>query len=590
MGRFVIAAAVVSGHVLNVLVELILDGHGRGLGLVVCEGDLIGDLIANLQSAAGFLALRGFLGLHRIVRHGVLDRLHGLFRIVADLDARAFAVGDLASAAVGDQRAVLYLHFQRHESARSAGGFLKLPGDGVAVLVIAVAFAGCDKRHVHVELVDDHDISLVKLIVLIADFVLQHVAGLHRAKIRRAFVRGRFLLLRLFHVEVGQGGDGAFGLAVHLVALGQLDLGPGVFDLPFTGVLGQVRHGGGPFVALVQGLDMTGFFAVGEQDHRQLSRTDAVLVLCVLPDLLHGRFGCLVDLRRVGEGGGEIVRRAFGCGLGFIAFRHNLGPGVLGALAAHEGVQAVHGHGPVVPGVQGMSAQNLTVLVQVHGDELRHADDNAGALRPDLLDGGLHGLIGQGVGEGGGVGLLVILGFALELIAVHTFLSPGIGDAFQHGHFRLGRPVALGAQCEFCLRRAVGQGDLEGLRTDVELVVLVVPDLLHGQLDLRIGDVEFRNVGLFAGLVADGGQGLPLVRLLVAHNGDGEGIMHRLVPYRVDVGDVRERQVILVGAQSAILNIGELQRRLTGRGQRHGQLIGLALRALGHGRRLVFTD
>ena len=93
-------------------------------------------------------------------------------------------------------------------------------------------------------------------------------------------------------MRVGDGRDRAVGRrAGERVALGQALLGPAVGDLAAARVLGQVAHGGGPAVGLAE-RDLL----AAREPHLELGRAQAVLVVRVVPDLLHG-------------GGGKVYRR-----------------------------------------------------------------------------------------------------------------------------------------------------------------------------------------------------------------------------------------------------------------------------------------
>ena len=112
-------------------------------------------------------------------------------------------------------------------------------------------------------------------------------------------------------MRVRQRGDGAKGtVASERVALRDLALGPGVFNLLAVGVLGQTVYLGRPPVALVE-LHRLDLGAVAGKGDGDALGADAVLVVGVVPDLPDGGLGILLFLAlRVHE---RSLRRSTDC-------------------------------------------------------------------------------------------------------------------------------------------------------------------------------------------------------------------------------------------------------------------------------------
>ena len=174
-------------HKLDVLVQCVLDDDVRRLALVVPVADPVGDLVADLNAAQDAVALirRGLL-LVRLLRHGVLNGIQRIFRIVSDLHRRG--IDDLA----GFLCALQHLHGESDNALVARLDVLKRPGHDAARGRPAVACG--DERHIRIQLVGDLHRRGHILVVAIEYLVGDLLAHLHRAEHARTLI-GRGLAL-----------------------------------------------------------------------------------------------------------------------------------------------------------------------------------------------------------------------------------------------------------------------------------------------------------------------------------------------------------------------------------------------------------
>ena len=223
---------VVSRHERYVLVQLVFDDYISFFRLVVPVADLIGDFVADLHAAQHSCAfIRRSLCLHGLLGHRVLDSLHTVLSIVADLHSCRFvAVHDLAFAALALQRALEHFHRQSDLAICACRDVLNLPGHDAALMFAIVARG--HKLYVLVQRILDGDCSSLSLVILVADFVGDLVAHLDTAEFAGAFIRRDLLLVRFF----GHGVLDGFHTVLSIVADLYCRSFAAVYDLAFAAV------------------------------------------------------------------------------------------------------------------------------------------------------------------------------------------------------------------------------------------------------------------------------------------------------------------------------------------------------------------
>jgi len=302
--------------------------------------------------------------------------------------------------------------------------------------------------------------------------------------------------------RIHQGGDIVLGrIAGQGIARGQRFFRPGVGGQLAIHVLGQVIHGGGPAVAFVQG----NLCAIG-QGNLQLRRTDAILVVVVVPFLLHGN-GNRNGLQGVGDG---IARSGIASHIAGVIRRDvDLLDGVIHNLAVQLGIQISPGVPPAIGLVQGHRfAAGNAVGQKLHLNRLRTLALSIVDIVPHLVDGDIHifGKIGVGqsgnfaIGDIAGQHIFVDLGLRPLIFNQFTFLG-SLRAIANRNPFVVGRvPIEVGGQAILILAQtgngqfprrvslagedkgtSVAQRNLQRTRTHAGLVVAVVPDLLDGR-------------------------------------------------------------------------------------------------------------
>ena len=268
-------------------------------------------------------------------------------------------------------------------------------GDGVAVVAFAILLEGDilriasgDSRLVH-GVIDGHAVpELIQVLPLILPVVaaiqchrisdiLSVCLQLHADAVRTDSVLISLVIPFLFNrhlnlgccMGVGQSRDRAVnGITVEGVARGQILFIPGIIDLLSVVVLRQVLNSRGPVIGRVQGYSSHNSRAV-HQVNCQFSRTDAVLVLAVIPGLGHssGRF-----FFRIGNSdlAGAVSAVGVGSRTGSSCFYYIIGKCVDTAVSLILMLRQVFPFIlPVVGLVQGLCVHNRVCLV---ADNLRN--------------------------------------------------------------------------------------------------------------------------------------------------------------------------------------------------------------------------
>ena len=297
---------------------------------------------------------------------------------------------------------------------------------------------------------------------------------------------------------VGQGGQGVnlAGAGQRVVAHGAFR--PGIFDFLAIGILGQTLNGGSPLVILVQ----RHLRAVGQGDF-QFLRTQAVLIVSVVPHLGHGGFR---GFGGVGVGYGEAVLGVAGDHRLVVASHLFLGHAVGDLHTALILGQTNPGHGQSIAG--SVLGNGLVLILNNHSrivlaHLLGQVEGHIGTLAilvvgvvPDLLHG--HISRGRGMLVGHRQGFLVQgLGVARHIHFIH-----GVGDlnaiVIRRNIFKLMRE-AVHILEYFNLSRSNNsiavlqlQGDLLGAHAIA--VAVVVPHLGHSHIRgfgrVAVGDGE----------------------------------------------------------------------------------------------------
>ena len=220
----VVHAAVAGLHELNMGVQLVLDGDGRGFVQVVGIEDLVGDLVAHLHGAQ-FLALRLVVGRGLALdgRHGVLHGVQLELHVVAHLHGGVLAAVDHLARAFRHLGAGQHLHRHGDFALAACRNRIKCPGHDAAVgrTVVRAVTIRAHVLHVLVQLVLDDDLRILLLVVLEADRIGDLIAHLHRIQQALAFSsvrrRGHGLpLLRRFRHGIGDLFQGKFVVVAHL--------------------------------------------------------------------------------------------------------------------------------------------------------------------------------------------------------------------------------------------------------------------------------------------------------------------------------------------------------------------------------------
>ena len=291
----------------------------------------------------------------------------------------------------------------------------------------------------------------------------------------------------------------AEGLDVILSILIRQNFVHGVVDVCAVGLLRNTSKGVFEAVALGYGYRLAfNFNRAVHQQQGDRGRANAIAVAVVVPHLGHNH---IRGFRRVAVGDGvgnslAIRTRSSIRRCGSIASRqrrglhHRIGDVLATGLL-------VQGRPGVLPGISGAQRHSIAMIIiaglQLHSNALGALAVLVVGVVPLLLHADVDFLNLMRVGQGGGIA--VIAGSGGQRVVVHAFFRPGIlnklaiGILGQTGNG--GIPLVRLVQRHF---RAVGQGNLQALRTQAVLVVVVVPHLGHSHINKdgiqRVGDSE----------------------------------------------------------------------------------------------------
>ena len=241
--------------------------------------------------------------------------------------------------------------------------------------------------------------------------------------------------------------------------------------------------------------------AIRIQQQLNRSRTDAILIAVVVPDLLHGHF-------RGGRGMAVLDNEAF-CNttrnrLGVVSRHRKLIHGVVDGLASSLQGQFAPSLAPAIRLAQRNSlALGLTIGIQLHLNRRgtnailvilvipRLGYGHAGLARRVLIGNCRHSAFGR---------------VALQAVACRHSFRPSVGDLLTHSTRTILGQILNGSSPVVGFVQlhlgTVGEGDLQFSRTNVILVVAVFPDLLHGSGSrfrlMLVGDGEIPTIGTAA--------------------------------------------------------------------------------------------
>ena len=289
-------------------------------------------------------------------------------------------------------------------------------------------------------------------------------------------------------MSIGQGCDRAVRrIAGQRVACRQIFFSPGIGDQLSVGILRQVFDGSGPVVRRVQC-----HFRTVAQLNSQALRTDTVLVILIVPDLLHARFGLrrsMGVLNRVREGSFSVS-----CDRGGITINRVFGNGIFDVVAVGLRIEFRPAVSPAVALVQFNRLFFYTVSHQPHGNA--GGTDAILVIRvlPDLLHGNFgifrNMLVRNVILE---ITVLALVDGDFGVIVFHRIFFNGVLNIlafFLFGQVLPGISPLIGFVQSDALDYLVvrQQVDLHGIRSVAILVAGILPDL---------GDCQF---GFFAGM------------------------------------------------------------------------------------------
>ena len=259
---------------------------------------------------------------------------------------------------------------------------------------------------------------------------------------------------------------------------GNAGLCPLIVDRLSAVIHGQVSNGSCPVFFRLQ-CQRSDLCPVGCQSDMDFRRTDAVLIVCVIPFLDHGKIGD-GNLMAVGDLGGcscdFLTRRISGDGF--------LSPGVGDRLTVFIHQQTFHGGSPQVFIIQGHFCPVGQCDLQVGGTQSIPVP----VIVPDLCD-RRHRLIGfMTVGENG---FTACCDRALQGVARYIGFCPGIGNALACTELRQVfnpcRPVIVLIERHAL---SVAERHLEASRTQTVPVAVIIPDLgnrqFYGRRDMCV--------------------------------------------------------------------------------------------------------
>ena len=301
---------------------------------------------------------------------------------------------------------------------------------------------------------------------------------------------------------------------------------PSVLDLLAVSVLGQFGNGVSPFVGLTQSYSLTRILIISQQLNDQTFRTLTIPVLAVVPHLQHGGFR-LFRLVRVGDGEIPTVICfsviAGNCGI-LILCNLILGHRVSNVLAILILRQVSPLDLPAVASIQHLALDFGAVLQQMNRHAVRTEASSIVGIVPCLGHTDRDGRRRMGVGQGGHGASLAGVG---QLVSAHGAFRPGVFNFLAIGILRQfingGSPAVGLVQRHF---RAVGQGNLQLIRTQAILIIGVIPHLQHGSFR-GFGSVGVGHGKASLGVAGDVG-GVTSHRLL----GHGVGNLHTTLELR----------------------------------------------------------
>ena len=195
----------------------------------------------------------------------------------------------------------------------------------------------------------------------------------------------------LGNMGVGQGGGGVSLAGSQRVATHGV-FRPGIFNFLSISILGQIGYLGSPVVVLAQGNGLVRFHIVCQQLNNQLFRTDAILIILVLPHLLHGGFR---GLGGVGVGHGQAISGR-GIGIGNIGL--NCGVRNSNTICVHRQIR--EGMAPLVARTRDGSRVNLdTICIELDGHAGRTEASSVAVILPLLGHGHISRINGVSVGH-----------------------------------------------------------------------------------------------------------------------------------------------------------------------------------------------